>query len=90
MRYCEFYARFANDLKLFLIFLLSAILVTWLIVITTAFPVFLTHGEVEYPGHNGEINMACLFLTEHGYNHAAFQVSEENYEKLLISIFTMK
>lgn len=58
----------------FFLFATSAILITWFIVITTAFPVFLTHGEIQYPNHHGDMNTACLFLAEHGYNHAAFQV----------------
>lgn len=68
---------FINFLMLFFTLFFSAILVTWLIVITTAFPVFLTHGEIEYevPGHPGEFNTACLFLADNGYNHAAFQVN---------------
>ena len=52
----------------------SAIIITWLIVITTALPVFIAHGEVEYHNHRNEINTACLFLTDDGYNHAVFQV----------------
>jgi hypothetical protein len=53
----------------------SAIIITWVLVITTAIPVFVTHGEVEFPNHQNEINTACLFLADEGYNHAAFQVN---------------
>ncbi|XP_070493396.1 allatostatin-A receptor-like isoform X2 [Chironomus tepperi] len=53
---------------------LLAIIVTWLIVTTTAFPVFISHGEVEYHNHRNEINTACLFLTDDG-NIAIFQIS---------------
>lgn len=47
---------------------------TWLIVITTAVPVFISHGEIEYHNLRNEISTACLFLSDDGYNHAAFQV----------------
>jgi len=62
-----------NSFWLFFLYY-SAIIVTWLIVITTAFPVFISHGEVEYHNHRNEVNTACLFLTDDGWNHAVFQV----------------
>lgn len=66
----------------------SAIIITWLIVITTAFPVFITHGEVQYLNHQNEMNTACLFLTDEGYSHAAFQVRLDitNYPSLFLLI----
>jgi hypothetical protein len=51
----------------------SAIIITWLLVTTTAFPVFISHGEIQYYNHRNEVNTACLFLTD-VYNLAAFQV----------------
>lgn len=53
-----------------------AIIITWFIVTVSALPVGLSHGTVEYYNHRNEINIACLFLTEEGYNHAAFQVRD--------------
>lgn len=56
-----------------------AIVVTWFIVTISAIPVGLSHGIVEYTNHKNEINTACLFLTDEGYNHAAFQVRAKRY-----------
>lgn len=50
------------------------IVVTWVVVILSAIPVGMSHGVVEYYNHKNEINTACLFLADDGYNHAAFQV----------------
>jgi hypothetical protein len=51
-----------------------AIIVCWFIVTTSAIPVLFSHGIIEFYNHKNEVNNACLFLTEEGYNHAAFQV----------------
>jgi hypothetical protein len=53
----------------------SAIIVTWFIVTISAIPVGVSHGIVEFYNHRNEINTACLFLTDEGYSHVAFQVS---------------
>lgn len=52
-----------------------SIIVTWLIVTVSAIPVAISHGIEEYYNHRNEINTACQFLSDEGYNHAAFQVS---------------
>lgn len=54
--------------------LCRAIIITWFIVTISAIPVGVSHGVVEYYNHKNEINTACLFLTDEGYNWAAFQV----------------
>lgn len=58
-----------------------AIIITWFVVTISAIPVGLSHGIVEYYNHKNEINTACLFLTDEGYNHAAFQVRSKEREK---------
>lgn len=52
-----------------------SIIVTWIIVTVSAIPVAMSHGIEEYYNHRNEINTACQFLSDEGYNHAAFQVS---------------
>lgn len=54
-------------------FLCSAIIFAWFLIFTSAIPVAITHGEVSYV-HKGQPNTACLFLSEEGYSHVAFQV----------------
>jgi len=45
----------------------------WVLIVTTAIPVAITHGELSYPykGHN---YTACVFLNDLGYSHVGFQV----------------
>lgn len=50
-----------------------AIVTAWIIIVTTAIPVAIVHGVVNYP-YNGRNYTACLFLVEHGYNLVLFQV----------------
>ncbi|CAO1408718.1 unnamed protein product [Diamesa serratosioi] len=52
-----------------------AIIIAWLVIITTAIPVGITHGEVFYISRDHEVNTACLFLSGEGYSHPAFQIS---------------
>jgi hypothetical protein len=74
MRCCEFNFFIQRRIYFcYFFFYYRAIIITWLIVTTTAFPVFISHGEVEYSNHRNEINTACLFLTDDG-NIAIFQV----------------
>jgi hypothetical protein len=61
------------EIYFFLIFRYRAIILTWFVIITTAIPVGISHGEVYYP-HKGENNTVCTFLVNEGYHHAAFQV----------------
>ncbi|CAO1412877.1 unnamed protein product [Diamesa serratosioi] len=51
-----------------------AIIFAWFLIFTSAIPVAITHGEVSYV-HKGQPNTACLFLSEEGYSHVAFQIS---------------
>lgn len=51
----------------------SAIIFAWFLIYTSAIPVAIIHGEVSYV-HKGQPNTACLFLSEEGYSHVAFQV----------------
>lgn len=48
--------------------------ITWLLITITAIPVLFSHGEfvLEYYGSE---EVKCAFLSEEGYNHPAFQVS---------------
>lgn len=65
---------FAPSNRIHEIFIFRAIAITWILVLLTAIPVAFSHGEVSFVNLRNEINMACLFLAEEGYNHAAFQV----------------
>ncbi|XP_058455654.1 allatostatin-A receptor isoform X3 [Malaya genurostris] len=51
-----------------------AIAIAWLIIITTAIPVAVSHGVLHYPS-KGIDYTACLFLHTEGYNLVAFHVS---------------
>lgn len=58
-----------------------AIIFAWIIIITTAIPVAISHGEMRYT-HKGDVYTACIFLTDYGYNHVAFQVNLFKYSIL--------
>lgn len=51
-----------------------AIVTAWVVIVTTAIPVAIVHGVVNYP-YNGRNYTACLFLIENGYNLVLFQVN---------------
>lgn len=51
----------------------SAIWLTWLIITTTAIPVAISHGVLNYP-YEGHVYTTCMFLSSMGYNLRAFQV----------------
>lgn len=50
-----------------------AIATAWVIILTTAIPVTLSHGEVLYR-YEDRTYTACLFLVDEGYNLVAFHV----------------
>lgn len=52
---------------------IRAIATAWVIIVTTALPVTMSHGEVLYR-HENRTYTACLFLSEEGYNLVAFHV----------------
>lgn len=55
-------------------FFISAIILLWILITTTAIPVAITHGEVSHVWQ--EVNVSsCIFRFEE-YNIVAFQVSE--------------
>lgn len=51
-----------------------AIVTAWVVIVTTAIPVAIVHGVVNFP-YNGRNYTACLFLVENGYNLVLFQVN---------------
>ncbi|KAJ6635357.1 Allatostatin-A receptor [Pseudolycoriella hygida] len=51
-----------------------AILLAWVVIVTSAIPVALSHGELNYP-YKDRNYTACVFLSEMGYSHVGFQVS---------------
>lgn len=51
-----------------------AIVTAWILIVSTAIPVAIVHGVVDYP-YNGRNYTACLFLVENGYNLVLFQVN---------------
>lgn len=51
-----------------------AIFTAWVVIVTTAIPVAIVHGVVNFP-YNGRNYTACLFLVENGYNLMLFQVN---------------
>lgn len=55
-----------------------ATLLAWFFIFTTAIPTAICHGEVTYM-HKGDNHTACLFLSEQGYNHSLFQVSQHRF-----------
>lgn len=52
-----------------------AIFTAWIVIVTTAIPVAIVHGVVNFP-YNGRNYTACLFLVENGYNLVLFQVNK--------------
>lgn len=46
-----------------------------MLIVTSAIPVALSHGELNYP-YKERNYTACVFLSELGYSHVGFQVSE--------------
>lgn len=50
-----------------------AIATAWIVIVTTALPVIMSHGEVLYR-YEDRTYTACLFLVEKGYNLVAFHV----------------
>lgn len=50
-----------------------AIATAWVVIVTTAIPVTMSHGEVLYSYENRTYT-ACLFLVDQGYNLVAFHV----------------
>lgn len=55
------------------VMLCSAIWLTWLIITTTAIPVAVSHGVLNYP-YEGNLYTTCMFLSSLGYNLRYFQV----------------
>ncbi|XP_026468968.1 allatostatin-A receptor-like [Ctenocephalides felis] len=53
---------------------LRAILLTWTVILTTAIPVALSHGEVRY-SYGNEGYSSCVFLESAGYSRPAFHIS---------------
>lgn len=61
---------------------ITAILVTWIVIVVASIPVFLCHGEVNYTYSSME-HTACVFLDRdthvpNGFNKLAFQVTYNN------------
>ncbi|CAH1390634.1 unnamed protein product [Nezara viridula] len=59
---------------------ITAILVTWIVIVVASIPVFLCHGEVNYTYSSME-HTACVFLDRdthvpNGFNKLAFQVTQ--------------
>lgn len=49
--------------------------VTWCVILVTGIPVMMSHGEAVYLDYYNETEQVkCVFLSEGGYNLAAFQV----------------
>ncbi|CAO1382419.1 unnamed protein product [Diamesa hyperborea] len=53
---------------------LLATAIAWLVIITTAIPVGITHGEIEFEDGD-RLSRKCVFLSEEGYSHAAFHIA---------------
>lgn len=51
----------------------SAIILLWIVIVTTAVPVALSHGLNEY-SFRGEETSNCGFMTKDGWSLSAFQV----------------
>lgn len=58
-----------------------AILLAWVVIVTSAIPVALSHGVLNYP-YKERNYTACVFLSEEGYSLVGFQVSE-NVQNLM-------
>lgn len=53
---------------------LKAIIFTWLVIVSSAMPVALCHGEQQY-WHRGHFQSSCVFLEEGNCQRPAFQLS---------------
>lgn len=53
----------------------SAIGLTWVLIVTTAIPVALSHGIINFP-YKGDNYVACVFLSDFGYSLVWFQVNK--------------
>lgn len=54
-----------------------AIAFAWIVIVTSAIPVAVSHGVLNYP-YRGQNYTACVFQTELGYSLVAFQVNQIN------------
>lgn len=52
----------------------SAIWLIWLLITTTAIPVALSHGVLNLTSYTDANFTVCVFLSNEGYSHVAFQV----------------
>lgn len=79
---CRLFVTNGDKIKLINFYHFSrAIVFAWIVIITTAIPVAITHGETQYVW-KGQNNSACGFLNVH-YNQVAFQVSQVKPTSLL-------
>lgn len=62
-----------------------AIAFAWIVIVTSAIPVAVSHGVLNYP-YRGQNYTACVFQSELGYSLVAFQVKKYIYNMFFVVV----